>query len=144
MYSLLERNQGRNVYTELKMSAFTFPFWKHFHRAPKADTTPIIAEQLILEFYLKSCIFWPRIGCYAISYHTNYSYTLVLQPIFLGGGGKLCFYKTYTWPSSCAIVKAVLRPLSSLIEQLRYGSQTVPSSARPGKSKAEQKKKFAI
>lgn len=38
----------------------------------------------------------------------------------------------YTWPSSWAMVKAVLSPLSSLMLQLLYGSQTVPNSARPG------------
>lgn len=38
---------------------------------------------------------------------------------------------TYTWPSSWAIVKAVLSPLSSLMLQLLYGSHTVPSSASP-------------
>lgn len=39
--------------------------------------------------------------------------------------------ETYTWPSSCAMVKEELRPFSSLIEQLRYGSHIVPSSAKP-------------
>lgn len=34
-------------------------------------------------------------------------------------------------PSSCAIVKATLKPLSSTTEQLRRGSQTLPSSANP-------------
>lgn len=38
----------------------------------------------------------------------------------------------YTWPSSWAMVKAVLSPLSSLMLQLLYGSHTVPNSARPG------------
>lgn len=39
--------------------------------------------------------------------------------------------ETYTWPSSWAIVKEELRPFSSLMEQLRYGSHIVPSSASP-------------
>ena len=36
-----------------------------------------------------------------------------------------------TCASSCAIVNEVLSPLSSTIEQLRNGSQMVPTSARP-------------
>lgn len=42
---------------------------------------------------------------------------------------------THTWPSSWAIVKAVLSPLSSLMLQLLYGSHTVPSSASPEQHK---------
>lgn len=34
-------------------------------------------------------------------------------------------------PSSCAMVKATLRPLSSTTEQLRIGSHILPSSANP-------------
>lgn len=37
----------------------------------------------------------------------------------------------YTWPSSWAMVNAVLSPLSSMMLQLLYGSHTVPNSARP-------------
>ena len=42
--------------------------------------------------------------------------------------------RTYTWPSSCAMVKDALRPFSSLMEQLRNGSHIVPSSASPVRS----------
>lgn len=38
---------------------------------------------------------------------------------------------TYTWPISWAIVKAELKPLSSIIAQLLSGLHTVPNSARP-------------
>ncbi len=41
--------------------------------------------------------------------------------------------KGYTWPSSCAIVNAALRPLSSMIAQLRFARHMVPSSAKPKK-----------
>lgn len=34
-------------------------------------------------------------------------------------------------PSSCAVVKAACKPSSSMIEQLRFRSQTVPTSAIP-------------
>lgn len=40
---------------------------------------------------------------------------------------------TYTCPNSWAMVKAALRPFSSLIEQLRKGSHRVPNSAKPEK-----------
>ena len=41
---------------------------------------------------------------------------------------------THTCPSSCAMVNAALRPLSSLIEQLRCMSHIVPNSAKPEES----------
>lgn len=47
--------------------------------------------------------------------------------------------EAYTWPSSWAMVNAVLRPLSSMMLQLLYGSHTVPSSARPSPKKNEKK-----
>ena len=40
----------------------------------------------------------------------------------------------HTCPSSCAMVNAALRPLSSLIEQLRCMSHIVPNSAKPGEN----------
>ena len=40
-------------------------------------------------------------------------------------------HHTYKWPNSCAIVKAALNPLSSLMAQLRGESHIVPSSAKP-------------
>lgn len=46
--------------------------------------------------------------------------------------------EAYTWPSSWAMVKAVLRPLSSMMLQLLYGSHTVPSSARPSPTKTRK------
>lgn len=40
---------------------------------------------------------------------------------------------THTCPSSWAMVKAALRPFSSLMEQLLKGSHRVPNSAKPTK-----------
>lgn len=50
------------------------------------------------------------------------------------------FRKTYTCPSSWAMVKEALRPFSSLMEQLRYGSHMVPSSAKPSGLHTQKKK----
>lgn len=47
----------------------------------------------------------------------------------------------YTWPSSWAMVNAVLSPLSSMMLQLLYGSHTVPNSARPSPKKKKKGKK---
>lgn len=44
----------------------------------------------------------------------------------------------YTWPSSWAMVNAVLSPLSSMMLQLLYGSHTVPNSARPSPKKGKE------
>lgn len=46
----------------------------------------------------------------------------------------------YTWPSSWAMVNAVLSPLSSMMLQLLYGSHTVPNSARPSPIEKEKSK----
>ena len=48
---------------------------------------------------------------------------------------------TYTWPSSWAMVKAALRPLSSTMEQLLSGSHTVPSSARPVRGRCKERER---
>ena len=53
-----------------------------------------------------------------------------LQTFFCSG---LQIFITYTCPSSCAIVYAVLSPLSSAKAQLLDGSHIVPSSAKPDK-----------
>ena len=60
----------------------------------------------------------------------------------VGGGGGFsvkCCAATYTWPSSWAIVKEALIPFSSLMEQLRYWSHMVPSSASPKGSRIKKR-----
>lgn len=106
----IHRDWGQRGCTQLSRTKVTSPF-----QGQSVSTLQIL-------LWLNKCLTLKRQGNAHCCEERKFEVTLNSMKI-----GK----ETYRWPSSWAMVKAVLNPLSSLIEQLLDGSQRVPSSARP-------------
>lgn len=116
-------------------SFFFFFMQRHCDRSPTKDSSNVFGRHLVLTSCYESwkpLLLRPRKEkmrvCRCLSTRQNTQNTCTRWPGCDGHEGGAA----YTWPNSWAMVKAVLSPLSSLMLQLLYGSQTVPNSARPG------------